>query len=142
MRKTVAALLLVSALFSCKKTETTNEPTCAVNATTIAGTYKLEGLKYQASSTATVEDQFATMAACQKDDTYAFEADGTIVVNDAGVSCGIPPAPADGWSLDNGNLRLGESVFMIESFNCTKLVCYRSDVNVLGDKETRTYVKQ
>jgi hypothetical protein len=143
MKKILSALLLVSAFVSCKKTDS-NLNNCAANESTIPGTYTLEAMTYKASAAAAAEDQFSLMAACQKDDTYTFAADGGILVTDAGVSCGMPPMPSQGWGLENSNanLRLGDDIYVIESFDCTRLVVSKANILVDGDKETRTYLKQ
>ncbi len=145
MKKILSFLLLSGALVSCKKENApTPPPTCAVTEATIPGTYKITAIKYKASATSTETDQMNNLADCQKDDTYTFATDGSIILNDIGISCGLPPMPGDAWSLPNGgtNLRLGDEVFTVESFDCSKLVISKADVLVAGDKETRTYVKQ
>jgi hypothetical protein len=144
MKRVIISLIAVSTMFSCKKSESVDTPQCPVNTTTVAGTYTLESVSYKSAPDAASEDYFATLADCQKDDTYTFAADGSINLNDVGVNCGLPPSPAESWAIEDNatNFRLADNLYLIESFDCTKLVISKKDVTILGDKETRIYKKQ
>jgi hypothetical protein len=144
MKRALISLTFVVALFSCKKTETAATQTCPVNNTTVPGTYKLDAVTYKSAAGAADEDYFATLPDCQKDDTYTFGTDGTITLNDVGVNCFLPPSPTESWGLEDNatNFRISDNLYLIESFDCTKLVISKKDVTILGDKETRIYIKQ
>jgi hypothetical protein len=146
MKKTILALAIIAGFASCKKTETPAPNTCVPSVTTIAGTYKISSIKYKLSASATEADLFIDAPDCQKDDTYQLNADGSVVFEDAGVSCGLPPAPGlpTSWSLvsDNTRIQMAEYNMLIVSFDCSKLVVAESDIFAVGDTRTTTYVKQ
>ena len=145
MKKTLFALAVIGGLASCKKSDNPAN-SCSASSTSIAGTYKISAIKYKANASAGETDLFSDLQDCQKDDTYQLAADGSIVITDAGVSCGMPPSPGsvNGWRLDNNNtiLNMDDVQYKIESFNCTSLVLSVSDLLEPGDKKTTTYLKQ
>lgn len=145
MKKTFLPLIIIASLISCKKTDKpTND--CIASISSIAGTYKVTSVQYKVSSSATAADMFSSLPDCQRDDTYQLNADGSVVVADAGVSCGLPPAPGlpTSWSLESNNTRIqmAEYNMLIESFDCNSLVVSETDTFVPGDIRTTTYVKQ
>lgn len=146
MKTTLLALAIIAGFASCKKTETPPVNTCTPSISTIAGTYKISSIKYKVSSSATEADLFTNIPDCQKDDTYQLNADGSVVFADAGVSCGLPPAPGlpTSWTLEGNNTRIQMAEFnmTIVSFDCTSLVVSESDTFVAGDSKVTTYVKQ
>jgi len=146
MKKTILALAIIAGLASCKKTETPAPNTCVPSVSTIAGTYKVSSISYKESSSATATDMFVNYPDCQKDDTYQLNADGSVVFADAGVSCGLPPAPGlpTSWTLEGNNTRIQMADFnmLIVSFDCSKLVVSEADVLTTGDQRITTYVKQ
>lgn len=145
MKKLFLVFATAGALVSCKKDAVSTNPSCIVNSTSITGNYKITSIKYKASASATEEDIFTSLPECQKDDTYELKADGSIVMNDAGISCDLPPSPSSGmgWKLESSNtiLQLADFNYIIQSFDCSTLVVYQTDINVSGDKTTTTYVK-
>lgn len=146
MKKTILALAIIAGFASCKKSETPAPNACTPSISTIAGTYKISAVKYKAAASATESDLFIDVPDCQKDDTYQLNADGSVVFADAGVSCGLPPAPGlpTSWTLEGNNTRIqmAEYNMLIVSFDCSKLVVTESDLYVTGDVKTTTYLKQ
>jgi hypothetical protein len=145
MKKTFLSLMIIASLISCKKTDKPAD-TCVASISSIAGTYKVTSVEYKLTSAATAADMFSNLPDCQKDDTYQLNADGTVLFSDAGVSCGLPPAPGlpTSWSLESNNTRIqmAEYNMLIESFDCNSLVVSETDTFVPGDIKTTTYVKQ
>jgi hypothetical protein len=144
MKKAFIALLIVSSIISCKKTDSGSN-NCTTSSATLAGTYKKTAALYKASPSAAAVDMLSTAPACEKDDTYSLNTDGSYAQTDAGVSCGLPPAPgSEAWTLQSSNtqITLGAETYSIVSFDCKNLVVSSSDVSTPGDNLVITYQKQ
>ncbi len=145
MKKILLLTAVITGFYSCKKSEVPAEK-CSTSNTTIAGVYTISSIKYKESADASETDEFADVAACSKDDTYELNPDGSIVITDAGVVCDLPanPGPMSGWSLQDNNSRLylDQSIYTIESFDCSTLVVSMSSVIRAGDKRIITYKKR
>lgn len=137
---TAATILFTT--FSCQK-ERDDNPNCAVNMSTLAGTYKLTALKYKASASSPEQDYMLFFDNCEKDDLIKLYANGTYDHVDAGSVCS-PDGNYNGtWSL-MGNIIIsdGDLGGEVQSFNCTKLVTELKDMNVQGDRLTFTLERQ
>lgn len=145
MKKALLALAIVVAMASCKKSSS-NKNNCTINTASLAGTYKITAQKYKTSASAPEIDLFSSMLACQKDDTYKLNDNGSFDITDAGVNCGIPPAPPslNGWEINSAGsiLEMGDETFTVKSFDCTNLVLTQANVTAAGDELITTYTKQ
>lgn len=145
MKKIIFPLLAVVAFASCKKSDVKKQ-NCVVNQTTIAGDYKVESIKYKISSTTPELDLFSSLDPCEKDDLYQLQADGSMQKSDVGITCGgmMPPSPANSWALvsDNTRIQLTDGEYLIESFDCNRLVLSMTDISALGDKQTMVLIRQ
>lgn len=129
-----------SLFFSCQK-ESAEE--CNLNASSIAGTYRLKSITYKMTSSSPEQDYLLLLDACERDDVFVMNANGTYQRNDAGISC-IPDGSSIGtWSIQ-GNAFISDGVIsgLIERFDCKSLVVYSTDNDVPGDKITIVIEKQ
>ena len=144
MKRLFFITAITVAAVSCKKSSPVTEG-CSVNAGNIAGKYTISSIIYRSSSTDAPTDIFSTMIECEKDDSYEFKTDGTVVISKETMDCGTPPPPGTPatWALDKNNtvLILGASLD-IQSFDCKKLVVVEKNVMADGDQKTTTYTKQ
>jgi hypothetical protein len=130
--KKIAFLALGSVLFfsSCKKDDAT-PTTCTLSSTSIQGTYKVTAQTFQADAQSPVEDEYATLEACEKDDLFVF-GNGTLTSNEGAISCDPPTDPfSTTWTLTGSTLNLSLGGFTIsgtvESFTCNSMVFKVSD---------------
>jgi hypothetical protein len=140
MKKLFAiALIAFFALGSCKK----KKDACVTNATTVSGTYLLTSMKYkQTSGSADVEMIDILLDACEKDDLYILLSSGVFNYQDAGTVCSPAGSYTSTWSLSGNTLTIDGEPGTIQSFDCTNLVAFATDVFTAGDRITLTYVKQ
>ena len=132
----IIALVLVS----CKKDK---KETCVTSTASITGNYKISTARYKQSSSSSEIDYFALLDACEKDDVFAFAANGIFNYQDAGVVCSPNGSYSGTWSLSGTTaLNLDGDPATIQSFDCSNMVVYLSDLNVSGDKLTITFVRQ
>lgn len=136
------AAIAILALSSCNKDKT---ETCETNTTTLAGSFKLTGLKYQPSAGAEQADWYSTVVeACKRDDLYILAANGGFSIQDAGTVCSPDGSYSNGtWTLVDKEINMdGFYSGTIQSYDCKTLVFYDTDVLNSGDKLTATFVKQ
>jgi hypothetical protein len=145
MKKALLAFAVIGAMASCKKSSE-GQKNCVTNAASLTGVYKITAQKYKASASAAEIDLFSSMQACAKDDTYELSAGGGYNTADAGINCGIPPAPPalNGWEINAAGsiLVMGDETFTVKSFDCKNLVLSQSNVTAAGDEIITTYSKQ
>lgn len=139
MKKIIlSATTLVAILVACKK----DPITCTTNMASIAGSYKITAAKYKASSSATEQDFFATLPACEKDDIIKLNANGTADYQDAGTACTPNSSYSSTWSLSGNTITMDGTPGTIQLFDCKKLVVTGTGALVPGDILTVTYEKQ
>jgi Lipocalin-like domain len=129
--KKLLLVLLVSIFFSCKKDKTCNKDMAG-----ISGTYKVTAFLYKANSATPETDIFALEVPdlCDRDDTFTFNANGTVIFTDAGVKC-VPPNDDTGtWSVTGNTFDVDGTINTIHSFNCSTLVFIETNYNVAGDQ--------
>ena len=137
------AFILITALSSCSKDN--DEKTCETTTTSLAGTYKMTSLKYQPAPGAQQDDWFTSVVeSCKRDDLYILTSAGGFSIQDAGTVCSPDGNYENGaWTLVGNEINMdGFYSGTIESFNCSTLVFYDTEVLVSGDKLTATFVKQ
>jgi hypothetical protein len=140
MKKIFAiALIALFALGSCKK----KKDTCAINATSVSGTYRITAIMYKANSSATEMNIYDTYYdACEKDDLYKFLAAGLFEYEDAGTDCSPAGDYSGTWSLSGNTIVVDGDPATVESFDCTNLYISVADFFNAGDKATFTFVRQ
>ncbi|GAB4094358.1 lipocalin family protein [Flaviaesturariibacter terrae] len=111
---------LVLAMFSCKKknedeTINTNTPTAAQ----LAGTYKQTSQKFNGVEVFNSSSGFYD--ACQLDDTYTLNTNGTAVYHDAGTVCNPSGDDSSTWSVSGNRFTLDTETLTIVNFNGTTL---------------------
>jgi hypothetical protein len=133
MKKNILILLIISAAFfftSCKKSE---EATCTLSASTIVGTYKATSAKINGV------DLFPLFDACQKDDTYTFNANGSYVTTDAGVVCTPNNNDTGLWSIVGNSITIDGETSTVSDFNCNG---FTITATVGGNVQVGTFVRQ
>lgn len=142
MKLTILSLtVLITTIMSCKKKDGTPD-TCINDITTIAGSYKTTAIKYKASSSAIEQDFFARLDACEKDDIFKLNTNGTADYQDAGLVCTPNGSYSSTWSLNGTTITIDGTTGTIQLFDCKKLVVSASGALVPGDIFNVTYEKQ
>ena len=140
-----AAVVFLSA---CSKDDDT--PPCTLNASSFAGTYKITAATYQEDSTAPVEDDFATWDACEKDDVYTFNSNGSFSFSEGATQCDPPTDPVSGtWTLSGSVVTINVTIagqniplpLSIENFNCSSFKIRDVDSST-GEISVSTFTKQ
>ena len=140
MKKIIFLTLIAASLATaCKK-----NPTCETNQTSISGAYKITAATYKASNSSAEIDYFNTLFpdACDRDNVYTFQTNGTYQIKDAGVVC-TPNGDDNGtWSFASANNMIidGDPV-ILESFDCKTLVMVNTDVQTASDRLKLTLTK-
>lgn len=130
MKKIILSSVVLAAIFfSCKKDSTptpTPTPTpVTFSATSVLGTWKITSDSVwlsngTASQTFDILHDTSFYAPCQIDDTYTFEAGGTYVYTDAGVSCGNGNGSGT-WSASGSTLTVDSYSATVTDFSSTKM---------------------
>ena len=100
--KRVLIVLIACGLFitlACKKSKDAPPLTVA----NVAGGYKFIA-EVTTSPDSVVTDAYAQYQPCSKDDIWNFNADNSLVVTDAGVTCDPSDGWSSTWSLDGQNI--------------------------------------
>jgi Lipocalin-like domain len=148
--KSIAMITFLSVMFvSCTKDK--SEKGCGISATSIAGTYKVTAVTYKATPGAAETDYFTTFFAddCERDDIVTFNANGTFVVDDAGIVCTPSGESGGNWSvsgntliMDDGPMIDGDE-YTITEFDCqSKLVITFNDYDADNDQVKITFTRQ
>ena len=123
-------------LSSCKK----KKDVCVTNMASVTGTYKLTSLRYKPSG-GTETEIISSLPDCKRDDRYVLNANGVYNYQDAGTVCSPNGSFNGDWTLTGNTINIEGRVGTIQSFDCTTLVFYSTDVLNPGDKQTSTFVK-
>lgn len=99
MKKKLFTVLVVAALFSCKKSDDTApvEASLDINIANLTGSYKLTSSLKNDGTTNT--DLYSTMADCQKDDVYTYGATGNFTRAEAALVCSPTNAEVGTYTL-------------------------------------------
>ena len=142
MKKTTLFLLTGLLFFACNKS-TQPEP-CTTSPTSVSGSYKITAYTYKASPASVEMDYFAIIMpeACERDDIYTFNANGTYTRADRGAVCALSRNDNGTWSLSGSIMTVDGDQNLIESFDCKTLVLVNTDTNIAGDRLKFTLVRQ
>ncbi len=123
MKKILGLSILAITLFSsCKKDEPT--PTCTLSATSILGSYKTIAATTQADAQSPVVDDYATWAACEKDDLITFSTGGVISSSEGTTSCNPPTDPfSANWTLTGNSLVISYMGFTLPASTISDFTC-------------------
>ena len=140
MKKILLYSLVICLFISCKKDKDNN---CTLSMSAAAGTYRITAVKYKQTPTSAEQDYYNVLFtdACEKDDTYNFNANGTYIFTDAGVKCAPPGDFTGTWSLSGNTITIDTESGNVDLFNCSSIVVSVSSVNVPGDKVTYTLTR-
>ncbi len=146
MKKILGLSFLAITLFSsCKKDVVT--PTCTLSATSIVGTYKTTAATIQADAQSPVVDDYATWAACEKDDLITLSASGVFTTSEGATSCTPPTDPMTAnWSLSGNSLTItymGTAIpaVTISDFTCNSFKVTSVDATT-GEISVSTMTRQ
>jgi hypothetical protein len=152
MKKVIIFCFAATLFVSCKKDKQSNPPSqvCKQDMAGISGTYKNTAVAYKASPTAVEQDYYTAFYpdACERDDLYILQPNGTYTYSDAGTQCSPSGSYTGTWSA-NGNAGtystpFGTFAVTIQSFNCTTLVLLLLDFSGTGsgDQLKLTFTRQ
>ena len=110
MKKSIITAVALLILFSACKKNQTNTTTCNLDAAGITGSFNLTSFLVKSSSSSPEVDYVLYYNACQKDDIYSFNADGTYVVSEGATSCSPTNASTQSWSLSNTSLTINGEI--------------------------------
>lgn len=134
--------LLLPLFFSCKKSSSGGGgTTCTLSVAAVAGTYKLTSLRYKPNG-GTESEAIGALNTCQLDDLLIFNANGTYIYQDAGVSCSPNGTYPGDWTLSGNTLTLEAISSTVQSFSCTTLTYYTLNIPNPGDRYTFKYTRQ
>ncbi|MEP6597536.1 MAG: lipocalin family protein, partial [Ginsengibacter sp.] len=106
MKKITGLLILVIAaasfVSSCKKDDKPN--TCALTEANLAGSYKVESIKYKLTPTSSEVDGSFAFEPCELDDVTTFNTNHTYTYTDAGTACDPKGDDTGTWSLVGDSL--------------------------------------
>lgn len=147
MKKIILSALVIAvsvAFVSCKKDK---KETCSLSASSIVGTYKVTSVKYKATAASAEQEIFTDdtwFDACERDDTYAFDATNVLTYTDAGVSCGGGGSFNTTWSLSGNTLTLTGfgAAGTVSDFNCSSMKLTVNEFDVPGDVAVFTFARQ
>jgi hypothetical protein len=88
-----------------KKTEDVVAPTtCELTAAGITGSYKATKVELSTGVGGFIDVTTSILDACERDDTYNFNANGVFVYTDAGTVCSSSGSGTGTWSVTSGKL--------------------------------------
>jgi hypothetical protein len=113
-----------------------------LSAAAISGNYKLTAVLYKASSLAQEIDLFLQFDACEKDNIYTFNQNGTYTISDGAVACS--PSDADGglWSLNGSTMTVDDEGGQVSDFSCSGFKVKLISDPAVGETETLVFVRQ
>lgn len=143
MKKLFILIMLASVMVSCKKSSD-SDPTCNADMAGVSGTHKITAVSYKLNSGATAVDYYNLLFtdACERDDLFVLNANGTFNYTDAGVVCVPTGNYAGSWNLTGSTFTFDGDVYTLQSFNCSTLVVVASGWTVPGDQLTITFTRQ
>ncbi len=134
MKKNLIAIMAIATLISfasCKKTE---DATCTLSSASLIGTYKVSSVKVNGVDVTSI-----IIDACQRDDTYTFNVNGSYVTTDAGVVCTPNNNDSSTWSLAGNTLIFDGDTATISDFTCNG---FTVTVNTGTQTQVGTFVRQ
>ena len=139
---TLLAALTIMIVTACSKDP--KPPACETNSTSVAGAYKITAVKYKSSASASEVDYMNVLFpdACDRDNIYTFNANGTYIIKDAGTVCSPNGDDNGTWSLSGSTMVIDGDPTALEKFDCKDLVIMNSGIMVLGDQLRLTLTKQ
>ena len=128
-------------LSSCNKDK---DKTCNRDVAGISGTYKVTAVRYKATPTSSEVDFYATLFpdACERDDQWVLNSNGTFAYNDVGVVCTPSNSYTSTWSLSGNILTVDGDAGNIDDFNCSSLTLSITDYFNTGDKLIVVFTRQ
>jgi len=97
---------------------------CILNSTSIIGTYKTTAATIQADAQSPVVDDYATWAACEKDDLITLSAGGIFTTSEGVTSCTPPTDPISAnWTLTGNSLTITYMGMAIPAVTISDFTC-------------------
>ena len=128
-------------LSSCNKDK---DKTCNRDVAGISGTYKVTAARYKATPTSAETDYYAVLFpdACERDDLWVLNSNGSFAYNDVGVVCTPSGNYTSTWSLSGNTLTVDGDPGNIDDFNCNSLTLSIADFINPGDKLIVVFTRQ
>ena len=141
MKKLLFLSFIVCFALSCKKNK---DSSCTTSTASISGPYKITAMTYKANASAAEIDYLNTIFpdACERDDIYTFNTNGTYTIADVGVVCSPPGGYNGTWALSGNTMTIDGSPATVASFDCKTLVIITTDTQVAGDQLKITLTRQ
>jgi hypothetical protein len=136
--------LIILTILSSGNCNKDKDKTCNRDVAGISGTHKITAVRYKATPTSTELDYYALLFpdACERDDVWVLNANGSFAFNDVGVICAPSGSYTGFWSLSANTLILDGDPFNIDDFNCSTTTLSYADYNVVGDKLIVVFTRQ
>jgi Lipocalin-like domain len=143
MKKLIVLASVLMIIVSCSRGGK-DHPACNINAATISGVYKITAYTYKVSPSSQPIDYYQILYpdACDRDNVFTFNTDGTYELKDIGQVCTPEGGDAGSWTLAGNKLDMDGLVLSIENFDCKKLELSFTGLLTVGDKMKVTFLKQ
>jgi len=139
-------LLSLTFLYSCTRDNNATN-TCALNASSFSGAYKITSEKVQADSLSPAIENLPNWAECEIDNIYDFSNSGSFSINEGLIACSNPPRTIVGtWNLSVDTLGLNyapgtNANVLISNFNCSSFQTVEID-SLTREIRTTTFQRQ
>lgn len=121
---TLMALVAVLIFSGCGKDDA---KTCDLNAANVAGSYKVTSVLFNGLEVLN-DDNF--YPACERDDVYTLNANGTYTYTDAGTVCDPAGDDSGTWSFSGSTLTVDGDDAAVSDFTCSGFKVTFSDPTV------------
>lgn len=123
MKKIIIAVIVMAAIVSCKKNETTNaSANITVSLSNIAGNWKVTDATFTQAGSSAAVNTYSSYPVCNKDDIFNFTAAGNYTITDAGTVCSPTSASAGTFTLVGDSLKYGTTAAKVEVLTATTMV--------------------
>ena len=140
--KKIFSIVLIAVLFAtaCDK----KDNPCMTSVASLSGTYKITAVTYKTSPSSAEIDYFNILFpdACERDDLYTFQTNGTYQIKDAGTICSPSGDDNGTWSFSGSTIVIDGDPTTLENFDCKTLVIANNDTQTPGDKLKLTLTRQ
>lgn len=104
-----------------------DDDTCSLNQSSLAGTYKITGAEYKDPGDESWQNDLPNWDACELDDTFTFSENSNILtLVDAGVQCNPTTSETGTYSLNGNQITItgggNSETYIISEFSCNQFV--------------------
>ncbi|MEO7446014.1 MAG: lipocalin family protein [Ferruginibacter sp.] len=142
MKKLILPVFFAAFIFSsCGK----SDKNCTLTSASLQGSYKISSIKYKGSSTQAETEVLNTglfLPACEVDNIFSFNNNGTYTYTDAGVVCNPNSSDAGVWSVSGNTLTVDGDATPVTNFGCSSFQITEYDSFQNGDITVLTFARQ